>query len=115
MIPHSDFGDPVCCGCLDAIFRGYDADITCNECGQAVRTVLGTDLQRTLDEMFGHISLQTFSVSRIQPGYEAQLRFDGKTYPLNPSVRPAVPLAKSVQREVILSTSEKPTLLYPTP
>jgi hypothetical protein len=51
MMPHSNFGDPDCCGCLDAIFRGYDADITCNECRQVIRTVLGTDLQRTLDEM----------------------------------------------------------------
>ena len=49
----------------------------------------------------------------IQPGYEAQLRFDGGTYPRNPSVPPAVPLANSVQGEVIVSTSEKPTLLYP--
>jgi RNase P subunit RPR2 len=46
-----DFGDSECCGCLDAIFRGYDADITCNECGVVVRTVPVTDLERTLDGM----------------------------------------------------------------
>jgi hypothetical protein len=32
----------------------------------------------------------------IQPGYEAQLRFDGKTYPSNPSVAPALRLVRKV-------------------
>src|SRR5882762_5603126 len=44
LLPHSEFGDHHCCGCLDAIFRGVDADIVCNECGQVVQTVPLTDL-----------------------------------------------------------------------
>ena len=32
----------------------------------------------------------------IQPGYEAELRFDGSTYPSNPSVAPARPLVGRV-------------------
>ncbi len=31
----------------------------------------------------------------IQPGYEAALSFDGKTYPRNPSVPPARPLTNA--------------------
>jgi hypothetical protein len=29
-LPHSDFGDPDCCGCLNGIIRGDQADIACN-------------------------------------------------------------------------------------
>lgn len=36
----------------------------------------------------------------IQPGYEAKLSFDGKTYPSNPSMPPAVPLTKKVPGRV---------------
>src|SRR5262245_12223690 len=38
-LPHSDFGDPDCCGCLNGIVRGDQADIVCSECGNVVRTV----------------------------------------------------------------------------
>jgi ribosomal protein S27E len=50
-LPHSDFGDAECCGCLNGIIQGHEAKIVCNECGVIVRTVEATDLQRTLDEM----------------------------------------------------------------
>lgn len=40
----------------------------------------------------------------IQPGYEAELRFDGKTYPPNPSMPPARPLARKAAGEVVIST-----------
>jgi hypothetical protein len=50
-IPHSDFGDPNCCGCLVGIVTGYLGHIICNECGVIVRTVPVSDLQKTLDEM----------------------------------------------------------------
>jgi len=55
----------------------------------------------------------------IQPGYEAELRFDGKTYPMNPSVPPARRLREKVEGEVIIPDSandirnDKP--LYPEP
>src|ERR1035438_5793132 len=38
-LPHSDFGDPECCGCLNGVIRGDQADIVCNECGTVLRTV----------------------------------------------------------------------------
>lgn len=50
-LPHSDFGDPDCCGCLCGIVRGDQADIKCNECDVVVRTVPAADLQKTIDEM----------------------------------------------------------------
>ena len=50
-LPHADFGDPECCGCLCGTIREQQADIVCNECGTVVRTVPVADLQRTLDDM----------------------------------------------------------------
>jgi hypothetical protein len=49
----------------------------------------------------------------INPGYEAELRFDGTTYPSNPTVPPARPLSAGATGEVVLSGSEEGTLLYP--
>jgi len=51
IIPHSDFGDPDCCGCLFGVTKGDLGEIVCNECLVVVRTVPASDLQRTLDEM----------------------------------------------------------------
>lgn len=39
----------------------------------------------------------------IQPGYEAELRFDGKTYPENPSMPPAKPLTGKPQGEILIA------------
>jgi hypothetical protein len=39
----------------------------------------------------------------IQPGYEARLQFDGKTYPRNPSVAPASRIVGRVAGEVVVS------------
>jgi hypothetical protein len=49
----------------------------------------------------------------IQPGYEAELRFDGKTYPRNPSVPPARPLKTAVAGEVVIESEQNATPLYP--
>jgi hypothetical protein len=38
----------------------------------------------------------------IQTGYEAKLRFDGKTYPRNPTVRPAQPLRPGIAGEIVI-------------
>jgi hypothetical protein len=46
-----EFGAPECCGCLNGIIRGNQADIVCNECDAMIKTVPAADLQRTLDEM----------------------------------------------------------------
>jgi hypothetical protein len=40
----------------------------------------------------------------IEPGYEAELRFDGKTYPTNPSTPPSKPLTNKVRGETIIAT-----------
>jgi ribosomal protein S27E len=50
-IPHSDFGDPECWGCLNGIIRGEIAVIECNECGTIIRTVAAGELQKALHEM----------------------------------------------------------------
>ena len=50
-IPHSDLGDPECCGCFNFFIRGETVEIVCNECNLMVRTVPVADLQKTLTEM----------------------------------------------------------------
>src|SRR5690242_18576547 len=50
-LPHSEFGAPDCCGCLNGIVREDQAEIVCNECGAVVRTVPAEELQKTLNEM----------------------------------------------------------------
>ena len=47
----------------------------------------------------------------IQSGYEAELRFDGKTYPKNPSVPPARRLEKSTG-EIAIPSAKKGTPLH---
>jgi hypothetical protein len=49
----------------------------------------------------------------IQPGYEAELRFNGKTYPSNPSVPPARRLPGKVAGEIVVPSSQKGMPLYP--
>jgi putative lipoprotein len=49
----------------------------------------------------------------IQPGYEAELSFDGKTYSGNPSVPPARRLKGNVPGEIVISSMEGGTPLYP--
>lgn len=51
----------------------------------------------------------------IQPGYEALLRFDGSTYPKNPSTPPARPLGGNVAGQVIIPSSQNGTPLFPVP
>src|SRR5437763_13772221 len=41
----------------------------------------------------------------IQSGYEAELRFDGKTYPRNPSTPPARRLVGNAEGEVVIPSS----------
>jgi hypothetical protein len=49
----------------------------------------------------------------IQPGYEAELRFDGKTYPISPANPPALPLTGKVAGDVVVPSTQEGTLLYP--
>jgi hypothetical protein len=48
----------------------------------------------------------------IQPGYEAELRFNGKTYPRNPSVPPARRAAKNIKGEVLIDSNQQPKPLW---
>jgi RNase P subunit RPR2 len=50
-LPHSEFGDPECCGCFNAVIRGDVASITCNECNVVLKTVPTADAQHALHEM----------------------------------------------------------------
>ena len=49
----------------------------------------------------------------IQPGYEADLPFDGSGYPTNPSAPPARRLGADTEGEVVLSATDEGTPLYP--
>jgi hypothetical protein len=50
-LPHSEFGDSDCCGCLNGIICGEQAAIVCNECDAVIRTVPTGDLEQTLTAM----------------------------------------------------------------
>jgi len=49
----------------------------------------------------------------IQPGYEAELSFDGETFPSNPSVVRAHPLKNKVHGKTVISEMSKEEALYP--
>jgi hypothetical protein len=48
----------------------------------------------------------------IQPGYEAQLRFDGTKYPSNPTIAPARKLQANARGYVVISKTERGQLLF---
>jgi hypothetical protein len=48
----------------------------------------------------------------IQPGYEAELRFDGKTYPENPSTPPAMHSPENARGEILIASTEGAVFLY---
>ena len=48
----------------------------------------------------------------IQPGYEAELRFNGKSYPRNPSVPPARRLKGKPAGEVVIASERDATPLW---
>ena len=79
-LPHSSFGNPDCCGCLNGFMRGDQADIVCNECNAVIRAVPAADLQRTLDEM--ELTLDVASAKcphcgavHLSPGFSALRAF----------------------------------------
>ena len=80
VIPHSDFGDPDCCGCLNGVIRGDDAEIVCNECAAVVRTVPAADLRGALDEMELELDFDTAKCAHcgavnVIPGFSRILAF----------------------------------------
>ena len=48
----------------------------------------------------------------IQPGYEALLQFDSKSYPSNPSVAPARQLTEKAAGKVLIARGNVGELLY---
>ena len=79
-LPHSDFGDPDCCGCLNGVLRGDQADIVCNECGTVLRTVPVANVGQTLTEL--EITLEVASEMcphcgsvNLFPGFSKMLAF----------------------------------------
>jgi hypothetical protein len=57
-LPHLSFGDPECCGSLNAVIRGDHADIVCNECSRGTHRPRGGS-ERTFDAM--ELTLETAS------------------------------------------------------
>lgn len=51
LVPHSDHGDPECCGIVMPVIRGDLADLTCNECGAVIATVAAGEAEPTLLRM----------------------------------------------------------------
>src|SRR5215471_14879315 len=50
-LPHSSFGEPDCCGCLNGRVLGDSAEILCNECGTVVRMLPADKLRQAFTEM----------------------------------------------------------------
>lgn len=48
VLPHSDFGDPDCCGLFFPVERGDRADVTCNGCRLVLNSVPVADVRRTV-------------------------------------------------------------------
>jgi hypothetical protein len=74
-IPHADFGDPQCCGCLCGVVQGDQAKIICNECEKVLRTVPASELQNTLD----HMQLTLDAAAAMCPHCRAVNVFPGLT------------------------------------
>jgi ribosomal protein S27AE len=79
-LPHSDFGDPDCCGCLNGIAYGGQAVIVCNECLAEVQTVPVAELEQTLHEMELSLDVATAECPHcgaiyIAPGFSELLAF----------------------------------------
>jgi hypothetical protein len=73
-------GDPDCCGCLNGVIRGDQADVVCNECGTVLRTVPATNVGQTLTEL--EITLEVASEMcphcgsvNLFPGFSRMLAF----------------------------------------
>jgi hypothetical protein len=87
--------------------------------GSSWRVVTDITITRPPIRVLSHTSNGWRSISvwvqggGIQPGYEAELRFDGKTYPGNPSMAPARPLEGKVAGVVVVPSSKVGTPLYP--
>ncbi len=86
--------------------------------GSSWRIVTNIRITRPPIYVLSHISKGWHSIGvwvqggGIQPGYEAELRFNGKTYPKNPSVSPARRLEGKVVGEVVIPSAQDAKRLY---
>jgi hypothetical protein len=55
IVPHFDWGDPACCGCLFIRMRGDQAEIACNECAVVVRSVPAERAREVMLEMMSGV------------------------------------------------------------
>jgi hypothetical protein len=88
-------------------------------------TITNTPIVQLPASSHGHPDLAVeVSGGGIQPGYAARLRFDGKTYPDNPSVPPAEPMKGEPKGKVLIGgsifaenapDSARGDLLWPNP
>jgi Zn finger protein HypA/HybF involved in hydrogenase expression len=58
-IPHSDFGAPDCCGCLNGIIEDDQGRVECNECGEVLRRAPPAELRAILHQMELSLDLLT--------------------------------------------------------
>lgn len=48
-IPHSEFNDPNCCGCLNVVGRaGMFVEFVCNECGSVIACAREQDMEAAI-------------------------------------------------------------------
>jgi DNA-directed RNA polymerase subunit RPC12/RpoP len=78
ILPHSDFGDPECCGLFLPRERGNVAEL--NECGFVLKTVPLADFRRVQDEL--QLSLEVASKqcphcgsAILFPGFSSMLAY----------------------------------------
>lgn len=87
--------------------------------GASWRTVTMMTITRTPIRVLANASSGWRNISvwveggGIRPGYEAELKFDGKTYPTNPSVPPARRLARNVPGRIVVASSRDGIPLWP--
>jgi hypothetical protein len=79
-LQHEYFGNPDCCGCLNGIVRGHQAEIVCTECNAVIRSVPSTELRQTLTEMELSLDLSTAICAscgavKLSPGFSKLLAF----------------------------------------
>jgi len=86
--------------------------------GSSYRVVTGTTVTRPPIRVLATKSNGWHDISVVVAvggiaGYEAELSFDGKTYPSNPSVPPAHQLNGKARGKIVLSATAKDEPLYP--
>jgi|SRR5216684_5209328 len=97
IIPHAQWGDRECCGCLVVVKRGELSELVCNECSAVVRTVPTSYLSSLVAEMelAGGLAQEVCPHCRsvnLFPGFSKMKAYMckgcGKGVDLNPQTNP---------------------------